>query len=59
MQNENSKQRCAKLRRMKKVNLKQKFAAFTDHWRPKIVGELNGQEVRVVKLKGDLSVASS
>jgi mannose-6-phosphate isomerase-like protein (cupin superfamily) len=37
---------------MKKVNLEEKFAAFTEHWRPKIVGELNGQEVRVVKLKG-------
>ena len=37
---------------MKKVNLEQKFAAFTDHWRPKIVGELNGQEVKIVKFQG-------
>jgi mannose-6-phosphate isomerase-like protein (cupin superfamily) len=37
---------------MKKVNLEQKFAAFTEHWRPKIVGELNGQEVKVVKFQG-------
>jgi mannose-6-phosphate isomerase-like protein (cupin superfamily) len=37
---------------MEKVNLADKFAAFTEHWRPKIVGELNGQEVRVVKFAG-------
>jgi len=37
---------------MKKVNLEEKFAAFADHWRPKIVGELNGQEVKAVKFQG-------
>lgn len=37
---------------MEKVNLAEKFAAFSEHWRPKIVGELNGQEVKVVKFKG-------
>jgi mannose-6-phosphate isomerase-like protein (cupin superfamily) len=37
---------------MEKVNLADKFAAFTEHWRPKIVGELNGQEVKVVKFAG-------
>ncbi len=37
---------------MEKVSLKEKFAAFTEHWRPKIVGELNGQEVKVVKFQG-------
>ena len=37
---------------MEKVNLAQKFAAFSEHWRPKIVGELNGQEVKVVKFQG-------
>jgi mannose-6-phosphate isomerase-like protein (cupin superfamily) len=37
---------------MDKVNLAQKFAAFSEHWRPKIVGELNGQEVKVVKFQG-------
>jgi mannose-6-phosphate isomerase-like protein (cupin superfamily) len=37
---------------VKKVNLAEKFLAFTDHWRPKIVGELNGQEVKVVKFQG-------
>src|SRR3954462_15029205 len=37
---------------MKKVNLEEKFAAFMEPWRPKIVGELNGQEVKVVKFQG-------
>lgn len=37
---------------MEKVNIEEKFAAFVEHWRPKIVGELNGQEVKVVKFKG-------
>jgi len=37
---------------MEKVNLEEKFAAFTEHWRPKIIGELNGQEVKVVKFQG-------
>jgi mannose-6-phosphate isomerase-like protein (cupin superfamily) len=39
--------------RMEKVTLAEKFASFTEHWRPKIVGELNGQEVKVVKFKGE------
>ena len=41
------------LLRMEKVTLVEKFASFTEHWRPKIVGELNGQEVKVVKFKGE------
>ena len=38
---------------MQKVNLEQKLAAFTDHWSPKIVGELNGQQVKLVKFQGE------
>ncbi|MCU0569367.1 MAG: cupin domain-containing protein [Oculatellaceae cyanobacterium Prado106] len=38
---------------MEKVNLSEKFSQFHDHWSPKIVGELNGQEVRLVKFKGE------
>ncbi len=38
---------------MEKVNLDTKFAAFTEHWRPKIVADLNGQEVKVVKFQGE------
>jgi mannose-6-phosphate isomerase-like protein (cupin superfamily) len=37
---------------MEKVNLAQKLALFTAHWKPKIVGELNGQQVKLVKFQG-------
>jgi mannose-6-phosphate isomerase-like protein (cupin superfamily) len=37
---------------MEKVNLAEKFVAFSEHWRPKIVGALNGQELKVVKFAG-------
>lgn len=37
---------------MEKVNLADKLALFEDHWHPRIVGELNGQHVKVVKLQG-------
>ncbi|MBZ5578150.1 MAG: cupin domain-containing protein [Acidobacteriia bacterium] len=38
---------------MHKVRLADKFAGFTEHWSPKIVGELNGQHVKLVKFQGD------
>lgn len=38
---------------MEKVNLEQKFSLFTDYWVPKIVGELNGQHIKLAKLKGE------
>ncbi len=38
---------------MEKVNLRQKLSRFSDHWNPRIVGELNGQHVKVVKFQGD------
>ena len=38
---------------MEKVNLAQKFALFSEHYKPKIVGELNDSLVKLVKLKGD------
>ena len=37
---------------MDKVNLLEKFGLFSETWNPKIAGELNGQEVKLVKLKG-------
>ena len=37
----------------KKVNLAEKFDLFKDHWNPKIVGELNGQHIKLARLKGD------
>ena len=38
---------------MEKINLKQKFSLFQDQWSPKIVGELNGQFVKLAKMKGE------
>src|SRR5579885_261435 len=38
---------------MQKVNLAGKLASFTDHWSPKIAGELNGQHVKLVKFQGE------
>jgi len=37
---------------MHKVNIDQKLALFAEHWQPKIVGELNGQMVKLVKFQG-------
>ena len=37
---------------MEKVNLNQKLQLFQDHWKPKIVGELNQQMVKLVKFQG-------
>ena len=37
---------------MEKVNLKQKLQLFQECWKPKIVGELNGQMVKLVKFQG-------
>jgi mannose-6-phosphate isomerase-like protein (cupin superfamily) len=38
--------------RVEPVNLAAKFAAFSDHWNPRIIARLNGQEVRLARLKG-------
>jgi mannose-6-phosphate isomerase-like protein (cupin superfamily) len=38
---------------MHKVNLGEKLALFTSPWSPKIVGELNGQQVKLVKFRGE------
>ncbi len=38
---------------MEKVNLAEKFSLFSEHWNPKVVGELNGQVVKLVKFKGE------
>ena len=36
-----------------KVNLREKLSRFNAHWDPKIVGELNGQHVKLVKFQGE------
>jgi mannose-6-phosphate isomerase-like protein (cupin superfamily) len=38
---------------MEKVNLADKLALIHEHWRPKVVGTLNGQEVKLVKFRGE------
>lgn len=38
---------------MDKVNLEGKLALFADYWSPRVVGELNGQHVKLVKLRGE------
>jgi len=38
---------------MEKVNIAEKLALFQDHWHPRIVGELNGQHVKLVKFQGE------
>ena len=37
---------------MHKVNLAQKFALFSDHWAPRLVGRYNSNEVRIAKVEG-------
>ncbi len=34
------------------ISLHEKLAAFADHWNPRIVAQLNGQDVRLARLKG-------
>lgn len=38
---------------MVRIDLRQKFASFDEHWSPRIVAELNGQQVKVVKFRGE------
>ena len=40
---------------MNKVNLAEKLSAVNEYWQPKIVGELNGQHVKIAKLKGSFA----
>ncbi|MGA7629732.1 MAG: cupin domain-containing protein [Terriglobales bacterium] len=37
---------------MNKVNLSEKLSQITDYWKPRILGELNGQELKIVKIRG-------
>lgn len=38
---------------MQKIDLSEKLSLFNEYWQPKIVGELNGQYVKLAKLKGE------
>ncbi|MEQ1597632.1 MAG: cupin domain-containing protein [Casimicrobium sp.] len=37
------------------ITLKDKLAAFSDHWNPRIVGRYNGNELRIAKVQGDFT----
>jgi mannose-6-phosphate isomerase-like protein (cupin superfamily) len=38
---------------MEKIGLDEKFALFADHWRPKVIAALNGQEIKLIKVQGE------
>ncbi len=38
---------------MDKVNLAERFAEVTEYWRPRVAAELNGQEVKLARLRGE------
>jgi mannose-6-phosphate isomerase-like protein (cupin superfamily) len=38
---------------MKSINLAEKLAMFTEHWQPRTIGEFNGHDLMVVKVKGE------
>lgn len=35
------------------INIKEKFSLFSEHWTPKKIGELNGQQILLAKIKGE------
>ena len=38
---------------MSVININQKFSLFSEHWTPKKIGELNGQQILLAKIKGE------
>jgi mannose-6-phosphate isomerase-like protein (cupin superfamily) len=38
---------------MDQVNLAEKLSAFSDHWQPRTIGQFNGHDLMVVKVKGE------
>lgn len=36
-----------------RISLNEKFALFQEHWRPKVIAALNGQEIKLIKVKGE------
>ena len=44
---------------MDPIDIEKKFSLFSDHWRPKVVASLNGQEVKLVKVQGAFPLASA
>lgn len=40
---------------IEKVNIAEKLSNFSDHWNPRVIGELNGQQVKAVKMLGEFN----
>ena len=38
---------------MNATNLDEKLAAFSEHWQPRTIGQFNGHDLMVVKVKGE------
>ncbi len=38
---------------MNTININKKFGRFSEHWTPKVIGELNGQHIKLAKVQGD------
>lgn len=38
---------------MQVINIKSKFNQFTDQWSPKVIADLNGQQVKLARLEGE------
>ena len=38
---------------MTKINVAEKFSLFSSHWTPKIIGEMNGQQMKLAKVQGE------
>lgn len=39
---------------LQKISVLEKFNLFNEYWNPKIIGKLNGQDVKIVKVKGEM-----
>jgi mannose-6-phosphate isomerase-like protein (cupin superfamily) len=46
-------QQLKKIEAMNNINLASKLALFTDHWNPRIIGDLNENHIKLAKLQGD------
>lgn len=38
---------------MQAINLAEKLSTFSEHWQPRVVGQFNGHDLMVVKVKGE------
>lgn len=40
---------------MQSINLADKLATFSEHWKPRVIGQFNGNDLMVVKVKGEFA----